>query len=82
MAGLKTIGDFLTDEEIAAAIRLYRASPASFHGQCRDRIIKPNLDRINAALGQENDPDYLTYCVEFALIFNTENRNGNEARPE
>ena len=34
----------------------------------RDEIIKPNIDRINKALGQENDPDYLAYAVEYSMV--------------
>lgn len=56
-----SIGDFLTDREINLAIRLKTARAIC------DEIIKPNIQRINRALGQENDPMYLAYAVEYAV---------------
>ena len=57
-----TLQDFLTDREIDRAIMLERA------GDICEEIIKPNLLRINRDLGQENDPMYLAYAVEYAVI--------------
>jgi hypothetical protein len=57
--------DFLTDAEIKKAIKLYRIANGSFHQRCMDEIIKPVITRINKALGQENDPRWLAYAVEF-----------------
>lgn len=57
-----TLQDFLTDREIDRAIKLERASAI-----CQE-IIEPNLLRINRDLGQENDPMYLAYAVEYAII--------------
>ena len=34
----------------------------------RDEIIKPNIDRINKTLGQENDVDYLSLAIEYAMV--------------
>lgn len=63
------VGDFLTKEEILAAIDLYKkAEPGTFAKSCEERIIKPNLTRINSSLGQENDPRYLAYTVEAAIM--------------
>lgn len=56
-----TLGDFLTDAELLQAITL------ADRRQIRDLIIKPNIERINLALGQENDPDYLAYAVVYSL---------------
>lgn len=36
-------------------------------GEIRRRIIEPNMERINKALGQENDATYLAYAIQFAL---------------
>ena len=69
---MRAIGDFLTDEEIGLALDLYRDDPDTFHGRFRDQVIIPNLDRINSSLGQANDPDYLAYAVEAAMIFSTQ----------
>ena len=56
-----TLGDFLTDAELLQAISL------ADRRQIRDLIIQPNIERINQALGQENDPDYLSYAVVYSL---------------
>jgi phosphatidylserine/phosphatidylglycerophosphate/cardiolipin synthase-like enzyme len=56
-----TLYDFLTDDEIAQAVELRDRKAV------RDQIIVPNMERINAALGQENDADYLAYAVEYVM---------------
>jgi hypothetical protein len=67
---LRQVGltDFLTEEEIARAIELYQICAAGSFARAVDaQIITPNIDRINAALGQENDPRYLAYAVDYIL---------------
>lgn len=59
-----TMRDFLTSDEVDKAVELYTYHRLAFHNRCRDEVIKPVIDRINADLGQENDPDYLTYAIE------------------
>jgi hypothetical protein len=62
------ITDFLTPAEIDQAIAIYRtAQPGTFNRLLTEQIIAPNMERINKALGQENDPRYLAYAVEFVL---------------
>ena len=56
-----TIQDFLTDREIRRALELRDAR------RICEEIIKPSIARINRALGQENDPMYLAYVVEYAI---------------
>lgn len=56
-----TLLDFLTPAEIEEARKLKSAS------EIKRKIIDPNLRRINAALGQQNDAMYLAYMVEYAL---------------
>jgi hypothetical protein len=63
--------DFLTDEQLEECIaifsrRAHRGEPSPARVIC-DEVIRPNLDAINSKLGQENDPRYLGYVVEFAL---------------
>lgn len=62
-----TVGQFLTDQEIAKAIKIFREDHSNFHERVRTEIIEPNIGRINAALGQDNDARYLTYAVEYAM---------------
>jgi hypothetical protein len=63
-----TIHDFLTDAEIVEAIKLYATAESGTYARLVDeQIITPNIERINKALGQENDPRYLAYAVEYVL---------------
>ena len=66
---MKQIGlrEFLTSDEVNKAVELYTYHRPAFHNRCRDEVIKPVIDRINADLGQENDPDYLVYAIEAIL---------------
>jgi hypothetical protein len=73
--------EFLTADEIKKAIKLYRIANGSFHQRCMDEIIKPVITRINKALGQESDPRWLAYAVEFFCMkggskINTEKNDG------
>ena len=63
------IADFLTDAEIDKALVIIAEArgDCSLHAKLRDAVIAPNMARIDAALGQENDADYLAYAVEFVL---------------
>lgn len=56
-----TIADFLTDQEILEAIRL------GDRVKVRDEIIIPNIERINRDIGQENDPNFLAFAVEYVM---------------
>ena len=56
-----TLPMFLTENEIDRAVAM------KDRVRVRDEIIKPNMDRINQALGQENDPDYLAWAVTYVL---------------
>lgn len=63
-----TIDMILTDAEISRAVYIFQNDPNNFHKRCVESLIKPNLERINASLGQENDPSYLAYMIEYAMI--------------
>jgi len=56
-----TLKQFLTATEIKKAIKLKHAKEI-----CK-QITQPNIERINESLGQENDPMYLAFAVEYAL---------------
>jgi len=63
------ISDFMTVDEVVAAIKLFRDSPeGTFAHKCAAEIITPALPRINKTLGQENHPLYLAYVVEHVFI--------------
>jgi hypothetical protein len=75
-----SLDKFLTEDEINQAIQLYQISPVgTFAKKCRELIIQPNIDRINAAIGQENDPLYLAYAVEYVMMVAS---NGNTKRDD
>lgn len=63
------IADILqTDAQQKAAVKLYKeARPGTFARRCAEEIIKPNIEAINKKVGQENDPLYLAYAVEYAI---------------
>jgi hypothetical protein len=64
-----TINQFLQAEEIERAVELYRqlADQGVFARTFCDVVIAPNIERINKALGQDNDPMFLAYAVEYVL---------------
>lgn len=63
-----TLPDFLTDEQIEKARELYMAGTPGFARAVKDLLIEPNIEEINRKLGQENDPMFLAYAVEY--VFN------------
>lgn len=63
------VGQILTEKEMKKALKLYdSAENHTFADRCASEIISPVIDRINQASGQENDPKYLAYCVEYAIM--------------
>ncbi len=62
-----TIGEFLTEEQIKQAVAIFAANPSTPARELCDRLIRPNLKEINRKLGQENDPMYLAYAVEYVI---------------
>lgn len=65
-----TLPDFLTDEQIEQARKIYVACqnsdkmPAS---EIAKQVIEPNMAEINRKLGQENDAHYLAFCCEYVF---------------
>ena len=58
-----TMDQFLTGKEIDRAVALYRETKGvGYANKVCDELIRPNIARINVALGQENDPKYLAYA--------------------
>lgn len=64
-----TITDFLTEDEINIALQLFNDPKRSrpYAEVVCEQITRPNLERINKALGQENDPKYLAYMIEYVM---------------
>lgn len=64
-----SIDQFLTPQEIRDARKLYRdAESGTFMARCAKEVIEPNTARINESLGQENDPLFLAYAVEYTFM--------------
>ena len=58
---------FMTDDQIAQAAMLYKAHGVDAVAKIQAQVIEPNMDTINAKLGQENDARYLAYAVVYVL---------------
>jgi hypothetical protein len=78
------ISDFLEVEEVVEAIRLFRdSSDSTFAEKCDAQIIAPQIERINAKLGQEHHPRFLAYVVQHTFIkLNVKNRTANIKQKE
>ena len=76
-----TIDQLLTPAELERAMVLYRqlAHMGRFAATLDAEIITPNIERMNKVLGQENNPRYLAYAVEFVLsqVIKNGEKNGN-----
>ena len=58
-----TLPQFLTEAQIAHAVKLYEAHGMDAVGKIRSEVIEPNIAAINEKLGQENDATYLAYAI-------------------
>lgn len=67
MTKMMRITDFLSQRQIVEAARLLEAHKTQAAREICEKIIRPNLKSINKKLGQENDPMYLAYAVEYVL---------------
>lgn len=67
------LADFLTDAQINQALAIWRKSitPAK---RIADEVMAPNMNEINAKMGQENDPLFLAYMCEH--VFNETQKRG------
>ncbi len=63
-----TLADIFTASELDRAKELFLETPVgSFNKMVVAEIVEPAMERINRALGQENDPRYMGYMLEHAL---------------
>lgn len=64
-----TISDFLTDQQIEAAVIIYdnNANSSMLVDLLEEQIIAPNMAVINQKLGQENNSRYLAYALVYVL---------------
>lgn len=77
MTKTATLADLFTKEELERAKALYeRSAPGTFNKAVVKEIVAPVMARINARLGQENDPSYIGYAIENALMQDEMKRSG------
>ncbi len=62
-----TLADFLTPSEIGRAAEMWNESRDNYAARVDAELITPNMARINASLGQENDARFLAYAVEYVM---------------
>lgn len=60
---MKTINlaEYFTEDELILAVKLKTAKPIC------EQIVKPVINRLNKDIGQENDPLYISYALEYAI---------------
>jgi hypothetical protein len=64
-----SVGEILNPKEMKEALKLYaKSETGQFAERCAAEIIRPVIERINKSTGQKNDPKYLAYCVEYAIM--------------
>lgn len=77
-----TVDQILTPAEIERTQDLYAtlANTGKFAATIDAEIIAPNIERINKALGQENDSRFLAYAIEYALMQSRSIQNEEESQ--
>jgi hypothetical protein len=59
-----TLTDFLTPDEIRAALLIWVTDQCNFRSRVLAEVIVPALPEINRKLGQENVAAFIAYVVE------------------
>ena len=67
------ITDFLNEEQWERAVAIWNEllknpRPPSFAQRVCDEITAPNIAEINRMIGQENEPKFLAYFIEYIFI--------------
>lgn len=71
------VSEILTKVELKAAKKLYDSTDIhKFAKECSNQIISPVIGRINKQLGQDNDPTWLAYAVEYTFLKNISLKTG------
>jgi hypothetical protein len=66
-----SITDFLSNAQIKKVesfAKKYGSENKEFFDAVLKHIIEPNIKEINQKLGQENDPKYLTYAIQYVAM--------------
>lgn len=67
-----SIGEVFDEKLIEEALQ------CKTHNELLEKIVKPNMDMINAKTGQENDPKYWAYALEYAITQYKIEKNRNK----
>jgi hypothetical protein len=62
-----SLGEMLTDAEIQRAINIWQDGGPRVARRLCDEVVRPALVEINRKTGQENDPMYLAYMLEYVF---------------
>jgi hypothetical protein len=78
MKKMVKVSDFLTDAEIGVAVAMYfdREAKEPFAQRFAVAVTRPQIARINASLGEENDPYFLAYFVQYILSLRWQSDEG------
>lgn len=63
----RSIGQIFSAAQINKAQQMYAKDKTNFASRFASEVAKPGLQEINKRTGQENDPRYLGYLMEYAL---------------
>lgn len=73
-----SLKDFLDESEIKKIISISKKhdiNSSSFITTVHDEVIKPNIAKINKKLGQENDPKFLSYAIQYIFMTAAQKQN-------
>lgn len=65
-----TLADFLSQNQIETAAKIVNETETGKPriDRIKTEVIEPAIGEINQKLGQENDPTYLAYAVEYVFV--------------
>lgn len=75
-----TLDYFLTSKQIDKCLSLWIARNSTTTPYAKmvcEKVIAPNIKAINKKLGQENDPMYLVYAIEYVMMRGESGSSGN-----
>ncbi len=70
MTQMVSLSDFLTDSQIAAAVKIaqdYAADPTKMVNKLEKDIMIPNIEQIDRKLGQKNNPRFMAYMAAYVF---------------
>jgi hypothetical protein len=62
------LGQLFSDDALNQAIRIWRDDRDNFHNRVLKEVVEPAMANINKVTGQENDPRFIAYALEYAFM--------------